>query len=180
MKKSILITAALFAVLFLFYLIFEGKVPDTNGTQLGERFLPLKAADIQGVKIDTREGLTFKCVKDTDGSWTIIDGERKANAAGKINDFIEAITTLTEIDRFPVAAAELSQYGLQDPTTRVTLTDLTQKTYDFLIGDKTPAASTGVYVMLADSSQVTILGAVLNWELFKLSSLFVFKEEHIN
>jgi len=31
-------------------------------------------------------------------------------------------------------------------------------------------------VMLSDGSPVTILGAVLNWELYKLSSLFVFQD----
>lgn len=65
---------------------------------------------------------------------------------------------------------------MQEPTARITLTDLTQKTYEILVGDKTPSASTGVYVMLSDGSPVTILGAVLNWELYKLSSLFVFQD----
>lgn len=176
MKRPLLIAAILFTVLLLFYLVFEGDVADQKGLPQGERFLPLKASDIQGIKITTREGLAFKCVKDTDRSWNIIDGERKTNAAEKINDFLEAITTLAEIDHFPVDATMLVQYGFHEPTMRVTLTDITQKTYDILVGDKTPAASTGVYVMLSDTNRVAILGAVLNWELFKLSSLFAFPE----
>lgn len=176
MKKPIFIAAILFVVLFLFYLIFEGDTPDPKGLPQGERFLPLKAADIHGVKIVTREGLIFQCVKDTDGSWNIVEGERKANAAEKINDFLEAITTLTEIDHFQVNAKGLDQYGLQEPATRITITDLTQKTYAILVGEKTPSASTGVYVMLHDTNRVAILGAVLNWELFKLSSLFVLSD----
>ncbi|HQA81850.1 MAG TPA: DUF4340 domain-containing protein [Syntrophales bacterium] len=176
MKKPTLIAAALFSALLIFYLVFEGGDPERKGPLQGERFLPLKAADVLGVKVVTREGLTFHCVKDTDGSWDIIEGEKKQNAAEKINDFIEAVTNLTEIDHFSVDSAMLSQYGLQEPTARITLTDLTQKTYEILVGDKTPSASTGVYVMLSDGSPVTILGAVLNWELYKLSSLFVFQD----
>lgn len=176
MKKLILITAALFAVLLLFYLIFESDTPEQPGILKSERFLPLNAADIYGLKIVTREGLTFRCLKDSDGSWNIIEGEKKAKAAEKINDFLEAITSITEIDHFPVHSVMLSQYGLQEPSLRITLTDRTQKTYELLVGDKTPSASTGVYVMLSDANQVVILGAVLNWELFKLSSLFVFQD----
>lgn len=176
MKKPILIAAVLFSVLLIFYLVFEGGEQDQKGPLKGERFLPLKAADIHGVKVATREGLTFYCVKDTDGSWNIVTGEKKQRAGEKINDFVEAITNLTEIDHFPVHSTMLSQYGLQEPTARITLTDLTQKTYEILVGDKTPSASTGVYVMLSDSDRVTILGAVLNWELYKLSSLFVFQD----
>lgn len=177
MKKPILITAVLFTVLLLFYLVFQGDIPEQAGIPKGERFLPLKAADIHGLKIITREGLTFSCVKDNDGSWNIIEGERKKTAAEKINDFLEAITSITEIDHFPVPSTTLSQYGLQEPAMRITLTDRTQKTYEFLVGDKTPSASTGVYVMFSDANRVTILGAVLNWELFKLSSLFVFQDK---
>jgi hypothetical protein len=177
LKKLILITTALFAVLLLFYLVFEGDTPKQAGILKGERFLPLNAADIYGLKIVTREGLTFKCVKDTDGSWNIIEGERKAKAIEKINDFLEAITSITEIDHFPVHSNMLFQYGLQDPSLRITLTDRTQKTYELLVGDKTPSASTGVYVMLSDTNRVAIVGAVLNWELFKLSSLFVFQDK---
>lgn len=177
MKKLILITAALFTVLLLFYLVFEGGPLENKGAIKGERFLPLKAADIQGLKIITREGLTFSCVKDTDGSWNIIEGERKATAGEKINDFLETITTMTGIDDFPVNPAMLPQYGLQEPSIQITLTDRTRKIYEILVGDKTPSASTGVYVMLSTADRVTILGAVLNWELFKLSSLFVFQEK---
>lgn len=178
MKKPIFIAAILFAVLSLFYLVFEGDTPDPKVLPQGERFLPLKASDIQGLRIVTREGLTFRCMKDTDGSWNIINGERKVNAAEKINDFLEAITTLTEIDYFQADKNEkvLKQYGLYEPTARITLTDLTQKTYEMLVGDKTPAASTGVYVMLQDTNRIVILGAVLNWELFKISSLFVLSD----
>ena len=176
MKRPILIVAILFTALLLFYLIFEGEAPNTQSAPVGERFLPLKATDIQGVNIVTREGLIFKCVKDSDGSWNVINGERKTNASEKINDFIEAITTLMAIDHFSVTSTELSQFGLQEPSTRITLTDLTQKTYDMLIGDKTPDDATGVYVKLADANEVAIMGAVLNWELLKISSLFVFQE----
>jgi len=176
LKKSILIAAVLFSVLLIFYVVFEAGTPDQEGPLKGERFLPLKAADIHGVKVTTREGLTFYCVKDTDGSWNIVEGEKKGKAGEKINDFVEAITNLTEIDHFPVHSTMLAQYGLQEPTAQITLTDLTQKTYEILVGDKTPSASTGVYVMLSDGGRVTILGAVLNWELYKLSSLFVFQD----
>jgi hypothetical protein len=180
LKKLILITAALFAVLLLFYIVFEGEAPEQKGILKGERFLPLKAADIHGVKIVTREGLTFSCAKDSDGSWNIIEGEKKKNAFDKINDFLEAVTSITAIDDFPVNSAMLTQYGLQEPSMRITLTDLTQKTYEILVGDKTPSSSTGVYVMFSDTNQVSILGAVLNWELFKLSSLFVFQDSQKN
>lgn len=176
MKKPIFIAAILFTVLFFFYLVFEEDTPDPKVLPQGERFLPLKASDIQGLRIVTREGLTLRCMKETDGSWDIINGERKVNAAEKINDFLEAITTLTEIDHFPVDETALNQYGLQEPATHITLTDLTRKTYDILVGDKTPDASTGVYVKPADNNRVAILGAVLNWELFKLSSLFVLSD----
>ena len=176
LKKPILIAAVLFSVLLIFYLVFEGEPPDQEGPLQGERFLPLKTADIHGVQVTTREGLAFHCVKDTDGSWNIVEGEKGKKAAEKINDFIEAVTNLTEIDHFPVHSAMLSQYGLQEPTARITLTDLTQKTYQILVGDKTPSASTGVYVMFSDGGPVIILGAVLNWELYKLSSLFVFQD----
>jgi hypothetical protein len=177
LKKPILITAVLFMALLLFYLVFEGGPLENAGALKGEPFLPLKAADIHGVKIITREGLTFSCSKDTDGSWNIIEGERKATASEKINDFLETITAMAGIDDFPVNPTMLSQYGLQEPAMRITLTDLTRKNYEILVGDKTPSASTGVYVMLSDANRVTILGAVLNWELFKLSSLFVFQDK---
>ena len=177
MKKLILITATLFAGLLLFYLVFEGDAPEQAGVLQGERFLPLKTADIHGLKIVTQEGLTFKCLKDTDGSWNIIEGERKAKSSEKIHDFLEAITSITELDYFSVHSTMLTQYGLQDPSIRITLTDRTQKIYEVLVGDKTPTDSTGVYVKLADTDRIAILGAVFNWELYKLSSLFVFQEK---
>lgn len=177
MKKLILITAILFAVLLLFYLVFEGDAPEQTAILKGERFLPMKAADIHGLKIVTQEGFTFKCLKETDGSWNIVEGERKAKSPEKINDFLEAITTITELDYFSVPSTTLSQYGLQSPSIRIILTDRTQKTYEVLVGDKTPSDATGLYVKLSDTDRIAILGAVLNWELYKLSSLFVFQEK---
>jgi len=178
LKKPILIASALFAALILFYFVFEVIAPEKEeGIFQGERFLPLKATDIYALDIVTREGLALKCVRASDGSWNILEGEKKDNASETIEDFLEAITIIPEIDTFTVAPDMLQQYGLQEPSLRLTLTDLTRKTYDILIGDKTPAASTGVYVNLSGSGRITILGAVLNWELFKLSSLFVFQDD---
>jgi hypothetical protein len=176
LKKPILIAAALFALLFLFYLIFEGDAPEQNTAYQGVRFLPLKAAEVRELKINTREGLTFHCVKDTDNSWNVIAGERKAKASEKINDFLDSFTSLPQIDRIPLNANRLDQYGLHKPSSKVILTDLTNKTYEILIGDNTPITTTGVYVMLTDNNEVIILGAALNWELSKISSLFTFLE----
>jgi hypothetical protein len=178
LKKPIIVAAVLFTALLFFYLVFEGDTPDEKAVLQGERFLSLKASDIREIKIVTREGLAFECAKDSGGAWHIVKGEKETTAEEKIDDFLEAMTTLVKIDHFSVNANLLDQYGLREPSAQITLTDLTQKTHDILVGDKTPDASTGVYVMSGNDNRVVILGAVLNWELFKLSSLFTVRVNH--
>ena len=77
---------------------------------------------------------------------------------------------LVEIEKFGVENIPLKTFGLENPTFRITLTDITDKTYQILIGDTNPVR-TSIYVKRAESPQVIIVGAVLNYELQKISPL---------
>ena len=170
-ERHLLIAAIVLLVLVIYYAIFEfGISSDTSKQYIGPPILFLNYRDVKKLHIKTSEGKELICERKGKG-WEVIKGTKVKGWRSKVADFVSYLISAVEIDKIPVKNSQLSKYGLENPAYEITLTDITDKTYQLIIGDSTPVR-TSVYAKFADSPHIIIVGALLNWELSKLSSLF--------
>jgi hypothetical protein len=102
---------------------------------------------------------------DVDG-WR--DAEGRRFDGGQVADLLEALTTVHPLTTIDAADDEAAGYGLAPPR-RLRLLDAGRRVlFDIAIGRRNPAA-TGLYVRLNGSDDVLLVGALLDWELAKLS-----------
>ncbi|MFH0811392.1 MAG: DUF4340 domain-containing protein [Pseudomonadota bacterium] len=171
-EKHILFLAAILFVLVAYYMIFEFIAPPKKtGEDIGLPILLLDYYDVKKLEIRTSDGKELLCER-IEGHWNVIKGQKTEKWADKIADFVANFLRTVEIDKIPVQDAQLSIFGLEHPSYEITVTDITDKTYRLLIGDTTPV-KTSIYAKFVDSPHIIIVGALLNWELTKISPLLL-------
>jgi hypothetical protein len=158
-------TAALYAIVLvlaaLVWLTTPG--PETAGEPRG--LLNVESRDrvarLEWVEADRR----IELARDGRG-WSDEQGRRFDG--GEADDLLEALATVHPLTTIEVAADEAAGYGLDRPR-RLRLLDAERRVlFDIAIGRRNPAA-TGLYVRLNGSDDVLMVGALLDWELAKLS-----------
>lgn len=169
-EKHILYAALILLALVSYYSFFEFGKNQEKPPYLGPPLLFLDYRDVKRIQIKTSEGKELICERNR-GEWNLIKGNKVEKWRSKIADFVSYLISAVEIDRFAVKSSQLGKFGLEDPPYKITVTDVTDKTYQLMIGDDTPVR-TCVYVKFVDYPEVIIVGALLNWELSKISSLF--------
>jgi len=169
-EKHILTLAIVLFALVCYYMIFEFVAPDAKpGPEALVPILLLDYDDVQKVAVKTSDGREFIAERQ-EGHWSLIKGQKGERWADNITDFVANLVRTVEVDRIPGGSSELSIYGLDNPTYQIIVTDVTDKTYQLLIGDTTPV-KTSVYAKFAESPDVLIVGALVNWEISKIVPL---------
>ena len=170
-EKHILFAAVILFGLVMYYAIFEyGVSSETALEDIGAPILLLDYRAVKKIQVRTHDGKEF-IAERREMSWELVKGNRAEKWRSKVADFVLYFISAVEIDKIPIEGVQLSKYGLETPLHEVTLTDITDKTYQLAIGDNTPVR-TSVYAKFLDSPHVIIVGALLNWELSKLDPLF--------
>lgn len=171
-EKHILFAAVILFGLVVYYAVFEygvssEKVPEYIGPPI--LFLDYRA--VKKIAVKTPDGKEF-IAERKEMSWDLVKGNKAEKWRSKVTDFVLYFISAVEIDKISAEEVQLSNYGLETPQYEVTLTDITDKTYQLAIGDTTPVR-TSVYAKFLDAPHIIIVGALLNWELSKLGPLFV-------
>jgi len=170
-EKHILFAAVILFGLVVYYAVFEyGASSETVPEDIGPPILLLDYRAVKKIHVRTHDGKEF-IAEQREMSWDLIKGNEAETWNAKVTDFVLYFISAVEIDKIPIEGVELSKFGLETPQYEVTLTDITDKTYQLAIGENTPVR-TSVYARFADSPQIIIVGALLNWELSKLGPLF--------
>ena len=167
-KHNILL-ALILIVLVGYYVFFEGGTPPKETKILrGTPIYLIAPWDIKKVHVVTEDG---DLLAERDGEqWQLLKGKPVEGVTGKIDDFVTSLLMTVEIDKFPFDENLARECKLDNPSYTVTVTDITDKTYTLLVGGKTPVG-TCLYVMFADTPQIVVVGALLDYELGKLDSL---------
>ena len=84
-----------------------------------------------------------------------------------IDDFLTNLKKLVNLGEVEGAAAQLSEYGLQPPASRVILQVEGEGTRALTIGKHNPV-QTSIYAQINESPQVVLVGAVVLWDMRKL------------
>jgi len=120
-----------------------------------------RIARLEWVESDRRTEL----VRD-DRGWADPQGGRID--ASTIDDLFEALATVHPLTTIDVEEEDATGYGFAEPR-RLRLLDAQRRVlFDIEIGRRNPA-TTGLYVRLNGSDDVVLVGALLDWELAKLS-----------
>jgi hypothetical protein len=158
-------TTALYAVLLilaaLVWLTTPG--PETAGGPRGLLDVESRerVARLEWEEADRRTEL----VRDDHG-WS--DGHGRRFDGGEVDELLEALATVHPLTTIQVGAGDAKGYGMVPPR-RLRLLDAERRVlFDIAIGRRNPAA-TGLYVRLNGSDDVLLVGALLDWELAKLS-----------
>jgi len=167
-EKHTLIIVLILLGLVVYYSFFEyNAVSKKKGGVIGTPLLAFSPEEVKKIEIKKITG--DELIGEREGRrWRLLKGNMIENWEPSINDFIVNLLTSVEIEKFRVENSELKNYGLETPAFQITLTDITDKTYQILIGDTNPGR-TSIYVKFAESPHVIISGAVLNYELQKIA-----------
>jgi hypothetical protein len=87
--------------------------------------------------------------------------------ADAIDDFLMNLKKLVNLGEVEGAATQLSEYGLQPPSSRVILQVEGEGARTLTIGKHNPV-QTSIYAQVNESPQVVLVGAVVLWDMRKL------------
>jgi len=170
-EKHTLIVALLLLGLVVYYSFFEYNASlKEREIKPGPLLFELSPGEVKKVEIQRLDGGELIEERNESRRWILLKGNRIEQWESKVNDFIFNLLMLVEIEKFKVENSQLKYHGLENPTYTITLTDITDKTYQLLIGDSNPVR-TSVYVKFVESPNVIITGAILNYELQKIAPL---------
>ncbi|MBN2468687.1 MAG: DUF4340 domain-containing protein [Deltaproteobacteria bacterium] len=169
-EKHLLIVALILFCLVVYYNLFEyGYGRNEAAEQQWSPIIFLQYGDVKKVSATTSDGKE-SVFERTGNRWRIIKGTQVERWQEKVQDFVMNLLMTVEIDKIPADEVELSAFGLDNPRYRITITDVTDKSYQLLVGKQSPTR-TSVYAKFADSPSVLVVGALLNWEISKIDPL---------
>jgi hypothetical protein len=170
-EKHTLIVALLLLGLVVYYSFFEYNASlKEKEIKPGPLVFELSPWEVKKVEIQRLDGGEFIGERTEGRGWILLKGNRIEQWESKVNDFIFNLLMLVEIEKFKVENSQVKNYGMENPAYKIILTDITDKTYQLLIGDSNPVR-TSVYVKFVESPNVIITGAILNHHLWKISPL---------
>lgn len=169
-EKHILALALILLALAVYYSVFEVDFASRKPTSpIGPPILLLHYTDVKRVEIQAANGRAVRCER-SGYTWKLLQGNEAEQWSAKIEDFVAYFVSAPEVDKFPEDPLRLSEFGLDNPGYRITITDVTEKPYHLIVGSTTPVG-VSVYAKFVESPEVIIVGSLLNWELSKLVPL---------
>jgi hypothetical protein len=112
--------------------------------------------------IRLRRGSLQVQLRREEGGWT---GVRRPEV---VNDFLANLHEMSEIMEVPASQKDLNDYGLDRPADSIELLLEEGAPIDLFLGNQNPAG-TGIYVRIGRDGRVVLAGALLRWELDKLT-----------
>jgi len=103
-------------------------------------------------------------------SWRLWKGTQTENVQSTVEDFVTALFATQQIDRFPAQGQSMGDFGLDTPSHIITVTDRTDKDYQLRLGETSPTGAC-TYAQFAESPDILVVGALLEWEVQKVEPL---------
>ena len=111
------------------------------------------------------EGQHLVCQRTPEGWKQLPAGKPLRSDA--VEDFLANLQKLVNLGEVEGGAAQLSEYGLQPPASRVSLQVAGEGTRTLALGKHNPV-QTSLYAQVNESPQVVLVGAVVLWDMRKL------------
>ena len=160
MKIRSLIVAAVVLLALLGALYWSGhrKPSDENSTKSADAapaILKLDEHSITRVEFKKKDAAPVVLAKKS-GSWEITEPKRFAADQSTVTSTVSSLASLNSERLVEDHATNLHQYGLEQPSLEVDLTEKDNQSQKLLIGDETPTGS-AVYAKLAGDPRVFTL-----------------------
>jgi hypothetical protein len=117
------------------------------------KILALTVADITALSIHKKGEDPIVLTKDSSGKWQITAPKALAADQDAVGNVISPLAALNSDRLVEAKAADLSQYGLSQPSVDVQITAKDKKVSELLIGDDTPTGN-GAYAAIAGDPRV--------------------------
>ena len=143
----------------------QAATPAKSPTDASSKLLTIPVDQFQEIRIKKLIGETqdFKLV---DGKWRIVEPKPLAADQDTVTSMVSSLSALTADKTIEDNATDLKQYGLDDPTLDIAITEKDGKTAGVLVGDATPTNS-GNYAKLPGSSRVYTIASFVKTGLDK-------------
>ena len=160
MKIRSLTVAAVVLLALLGTLYWSGhrKPSDENATKSADTsptILKLDENTITRVEFKKKDEAPVVLAKNA-GSWEITEPKRFAADQSTVTSAVSSLASLTSERLVDDRAADLKQYGLEQPGLEIDITAKDNKSHKLLVGDATPTGS-AVYAKLAEDPRVYTL-----------------------
>jgi hypothetical protein len=116
--------------------------------------------DVEAIHL--QRGALHMQLRRVDGAWT---GVQRPEI---VNDFLASLHEMSEIMTVQASQKDLVDYGLDPPTDSIELLLRQGAPINLLLGNRNPSG-TGIYVRIGRDGRVVLAGALLRWELEKLT-----------
>jgi len=115
--------------------------------------LKLDEATITEFELKKKGAEPIVLTKNSSGAWQITQPKRLSADQSAVSGVLSTLSTLDSERLVEEKAADLKQYGFDQPALEVDITEKDNKAQKLLLGDETPAGS-AVYAMLAGNPRV--------------------------
>ena len=157
--RTTLIFAVLFLALGFFYYVYEiRQAPQREKAESEkDRLYPFEAKDVEGLTV-VRKGETLTLKREGEG-WALIEPIRARAEKSAVESLVTTFATARREREIEAAPAKLGDYGLENPSARITVTAKGQP-HTLLLGEKTPTG-VWVYAKQGDRPAVFLLSDLL-------------------
>jgi hypothetical protein len=147
---------ACFLALSVYYVAGERQPAGEDAAHLTRApFINVPESSFVAVEVQ-RGGEMIRC-RRADGRWRVVEPAGGSVPSDLIAGLITNLTDLPDVEVVADAAADLSQFGLDDPASQLVLTPATGAPITIRMGDRNPAG-TAVYAQRNDSKRVYLIG----------------------
>lgn len=161
MKSKGLLTASFLLLVLSVVIWWSNKKAATADKTSVEtttvKLLNLPEDQIQNVEIKKRTGETINLHRNGP-QWQITEPKPFRADPDVVSSMLSTLSSLSSDRTIEEKAAALDQYGLNQPTIELIITDKNKKTTRLLIGDDTPAG-TAVYAAIAGDARIFALSS---------------------
>ncbi len=126
---------------------------NTASANVAPKVLSLKQDDITKLTIKKNAGEPSTLVKNSSGQWAIIAPHDYPADQDVVKGMLSTVSNLNSDRLIADKAGNLNQYGLNDPTVEVDITNKDGKSNTLLIGDQLPAGG-GSYATISGDPRV--------------------------
>ena len=163
-RRVILLTTGALILGSYTYLTTPGINETVREEARQRRVLQFNPQEVVRVEI-MYEGENLICQRMPEG-WKV-EPEMKQLRTGGMADFLQSLEGLIEIGEVADGLTRLSEYGLDRPTTSISLLFEDGNSRTLTLGSYNPGR-TSVYTQVDDTPRVVLVGSVIRWEVRKL------------
>lgn len=133
----------------------EAKAGKTTTEVTSTKLISTPEDQIQEIKIQ-KPGTETIDVQKTAGKWQIASPSSLPADQEAVSSLLSNFSSVNSEHLIEDHATSLEQYGLAQPSMKLTLVEANNKTHDLLVGDATPAGSAAYAQLAGDPRVVTI------------------------